>query len=1038
MGGVGTNTGPPSHPWCNWAANNGSNPNMANAYQSAYQLSAGRWTANKNTLTWQGGSSVGNTCATDYLNSVLLDGTDDFGGWKREADTNPLEERAPDPLRKGAWTDEEDQILREHVTTTGEKDWNRVKMVYGLQRSGKSCRLRYMNHLRPHLKKERFTGAELRLVMQLQGRYGNKWALIANHFKGRTDNEVKNAWHTRRRQMERERRKALKWQAAEQSGACTASCGSDVIDGRGCAASSLCGMGAVHSHGSQELFCSEQLPGRPFDPPAAAYGAHLGMDVPVTHPSLVLPDESYPGPWNQPLSQWPDYPASESCSPQAYPPVTFTGPLQLAPIPKTQSSGSLSTVHSCTPVLYGCHVATLERAASTVTDASVGLVIEGPSVSSLAARSFVGDGGENGARPAESVCSAAAKEDTWPFEAARLATPFLAEPATGASSPGTKLRIPAPPRLVIPDAEPDRYDASWADNIYLSPIGPFPNLSPVLPLQSRSPFDFGPPNGSVGSYRSRSPFDLAPPIASVGPYRSRSPFDVGPHSAPVGQYRPHPQARGQLPGGSAPWTSAQFSSCETGWRATWGEELDALLTSRHAELALEELGLLKGTLAGYSEWPAIAPTGSSSDWTVGVRVGGERPFGDDVFSRARASESSAACGVRQNSVWRPWGAVEGTGGARSSSLDEGSLRTEAQGLWKRARGVEGVVKEPVNRWGDDEIRRFYAESLQTAAGIANRGVSEGFEDGRKRTWSEFREFCEHVGIAADQAADVDVLAFVQGFWLPRHLGACRTFGSEGEKVASASAIKAVLSHLGKSFSMLGRSAGENPVHSESVRSYREGYRNWLHDLGVREKRAKVFAESKVNDLLRWLQDEVEKKSGLGKCCALTDLAIVNYLWESWSRGRECGELEARQVGFKTEIVVPGWSKTVRTEPSAEIPVSGGFLEAAARLISACENEGQAVGSGFLFRPLNARKNGFKNEAMKNGTMRRRVQQRLKEAGLFEGETLHSFRRSAVQHAAEIEGYDVPRLMARGRWSSYAAFRIYVEEIASRFPRRLLR
>lgn len=356
-------------------------------------------------------------------------------------------------------------------------------------------------------------------------------------------------------------------------------------------------------------------------------------------------------------------------------------------------------------------------------------------------------------------------------------------------------------------------------------------------------------------------------------------------------------------------------------------------------------------------------------------------------------------------------------------------------MWKRARGVGTQGNEMGRRWGDEEVRRFYAESLQSAAGIANRGVSDGFEEGRKRTWSEFEEFCGHVGVTPSGAADVDVLAFVHGYWQPRHVGACRTYGSNGEKVVSASAVKAVLGHLGKSFSMLGRRSEENPVQSESVRSYREGYRNWLHDCGVREKRAKVFTEGKVTELLQWLGEQAEKKCGLDKCCALTDLAIVSYLWESWCRGKECGELEARQVDFRSGVVEAGWTKTVRVEPSAEIPVSGNFLETAALLIAACEAEGQAVGNGFLFRPLNAQKNGFKNEPMKSGTMRRRVQQRLKDAGLFEGETLHSFRRSAVQHAAEIEDYDVSRLMARGRWVSYAAFRVYVEEIASRFPRR---
>jgi hypothetical protein len=76
-----------------------------------------------------------------------------------------------------------------------------------------------------------------------------------------------------------------------------------------------------------------------------------------------------------------------------------------------------------------------------------------------------------------------------------------------------------------------------------------------------------------------------------------------------------------------------------------------------------------------------------------------------------------------------------------------------------------------------------------------------------------------------------------------------------------------------------------------------------------------------------------------------------------------------------------------------------------------------------------------DEPLKAAAMRKRVQQHLKKANLYEGETLHSFRRSAVQHAAAIVGYDVERLMKRGRWASYAAFRVYIEEIEHSFGRK---
>lgn len=50
-------------------------------------------------------------------------------------------------------------------------------------RCGKSCRLRWANHLGPNLKKGSFTSEEERLIIQLHAKMGNKWARMAAHVK---------------------------------------------------------------------------------------------------------------------------------------------------------------------------------------------------------------------------------------------------------------------------------------------------------------------------------------------------------------------------------------------------------------------------------------------------------------------------------------------------------------------------------------------------------------------------------------------------------------------------------------------------------------------------------------------------------------------------------------------------------------------------------------------------------------------------------------------------------------------------------------
>lgn len=83
-------------------------------------------------------------------------------------------------LKKGPWTATEDAILMEYVKKHGEGNWNAVQKNSGLARCGKSCRLRWANHLRPNLKKGSFTPDEERIIIELHAKLGNKWARMAS------------------------------------------------------------------------------------------------------------------------------------------------------------------------------------------------------------------------------------------------------------------------------------------------------------------------------------------------------------------------------------------------------------------------------------------------------------------------------------------------------------------------------------------------------------------------------------------------------------------------------------------------------------------------------------------------------------------------------------------------------------------------------------------------------------------------------------------------------------------------------------------
>ncbi|RLM65726.1 transcription factor MYB39 [Panicum miliaceum] len=128
-------------------------------------------------------------------------------------------------VKKGPWTEEEDRALVVHIQRHGGHvgSWRNLPKAAGLNRCGKSCRLRWTNYLRPDIKRGNFTADEERLIIALHAELGNKygqllatrrsppvavtanthavclcvgWSTIATHLDGRTDNEIKNYWNT--------------------------------------------------------------------------------------------------------------------------------------------------------------------------------------------------------------------------------------------------------------------------------------------------------------------------------------------------------------------------------------------------------------------------------------------------------------------------------------------------------------------------------------------------------------------------------------------------------------------------------------------------------------------------------------------------------------------------------------------------------------------------------------------------------------------------------------------------------------------------
>ncbi|CAI9767877.1 unnamed protein product [Fraxinus pennsylvanica] len=96
--------------------------------------------------------------------------------------------------RKGPWSGDEDFKLKNYIAVHGGGGWEALALKSGLRRTGKSCRLRWLNYLNPDVRRGNITPEEQLSIIELHLQYGNRWSEIAKRLRGRTDNEVKNYW----------------------------------------------------------------------------------------------------------------------------------------------------------------------------------------------------------------------------------------------------------------------------------------------------------------------------------------------------------------------------------------------------------------------------------------------------------------------------------------------------------------------------------------------------------------------------------------------------------------------------------------------------------------------------------------------------------------------------------------------------------------------------------------------------------------------------------------------------------------------------
>ncbi|RUS14959.1 hypothetical protein BC937DRAFT_93101 [Endogone sp. FLAS-F59071] len=111
-------------------------------------------------------------------------------------------------LRKGAWTEEEDAMLRQGVAKHPSQ-WSKIAdLIQG--RTDDQCAKRWRESLDPSINRSEWTADEDALLLHKFDQYGSQWQKIASYFPGRPGLHCRNRWRKIQRSLNQSRREREK------------------------------------------------------------------------------------------------------------------------------------------------------------------------------------------------------------------------------------------------------------------------------------------------------------------------------------------------------------------------------------------------------------------------------------------------------------------------------------------------------------------------------------------------------------------------------------------------------------------------------------------------------------------------------------------------------------------------------------------------------------------------------------------------------------------------------------------------------------
>lgn len=352
---------------------------------------------------------------------------------------------------------------------------------------------------------------------------------------------------------------------------------------------------------------------------------------------------------------------------------------------------------------------------------------------------------------------------------------------------------------------------------------------------------------------------------------------------------------------------------------------------------------------------------------------------------------------------------------------------------------------------------------------------------RNSAWQGLEAFSQQqLGKPAVMCNPNDVVVYLESTYIKQH---GRQRAADGSCCPAPSSVSGIVAHLSTRFQELGRrgvwdwaTLSGNPCSSMELRTFKGGYANQMQDQGYEPAAAKPISGAKLQQLVWQLQTEAQQcqqssqQSWYTEALLWRDAAIVQYLWDSKRRPAELGHLGSQQVsiGGSSSGGSSGPSSTVASAGSSR-PVFGLDLTATPTVSKMCHAShgnrgpapvelggqvGQQLGTLFLqysgclqrhgkslgrfmFSPLRADKQDLQGDkGLSSSAMGQRVVGHLKRLGLYEGESLYSIKRGAMQHDYFILGRSLQAIGDAADIATAAVVSKYVDPHRPTFKHRL--